>query len=135
MSGRLRRAAGLALALGVACAPPPAPAVGGRVTRIAELELRWPAGWTLAVDPAHFRGGVPGTALEGRRGAMQLALSHHALPALPGLEAVGALDRLSWVSPAPGAAAAPGYRLRRLPGCWGAVERVLEAAPPRPTTR
>lgn len=110
----------------LACTASPSVQVQGRSTTLAELTLTWPEGWTVVVDPSLFRGGLLNEALEARREGMQLALSHHALPQGALFEGANALDRLLWVSPAPRAAERPGYRLRRLPGCWGAVERVLE---------
>lgn len=111
----------------LACLPPvPEVVVEGRTTQVGALELTWPEGWTLAVDPALLRSGLPGVVLEARRGEMQAALTWHPLPRLGWVEQSSALDRLSWVSPAPGAAAWAGYRFGRPAACGDAAWRVLE---------
>ena len=113
------------LALGCGEGPDPAPVgeVVGRTYTAPELgaAIEFGEGWQLALDPQHFRAGLPGTLLEARHGELVAVLTFHPVPALDLLDGAGALDLLPVFHPV--AEEAPGYRLQRLPSCRGAVER------------
>ena len=89
------------------------------------LALDFPAGWAVATDPQHFRGGLDATLFEASDGSTQLALTWHPVPAL-GLEQASALDLLHLLAPVVRVRTDERYRLQRLPWCHDVVERRLE---------
>lgn len=110
--------------LALACAsapPPPAPdTLDGGLWRSeeAQLSLDFGPGWVLVMEPASFRSELPATRLEAARGELKVALTFSAVPPMA-MQGASALDLLTELSPALGAAAEPGYRLERLPRCFG----------------
>lgn len=123
------------LALACAVPAPPVVRVEGRTWSAASPDVRvtFPSGWRLAVDPTHFRAGIPGTLFEARSDASDLSVALTWFPLPPAtrrlLGDVRALDLVPWMSGAdPATEEAPGYRFQRLPRCRGTLERRVEGA-------
>ncbi len=113
----------LPLACGEAPDEVPLGQVQGRTWSSRELgvALDFGAGWTLAVDPRHFRSGLAGTVLEARYEELSVALTWQPLPAWSPLDDLGALDLMPALLPVD--ERSEGYRLERVAGCPGLAER------------
>lgn len=110
------------LALACAAAPPPTQAdtldQGHWRSQVADLSLDFGPGWVLVMEPTSFRSQLPATRLEATKGELKVALTFSAVPPMA-MQGASALDLLTELSPALGAAKEPGYRLERLPHCVG----------------
>jgi hypothetical protein len=110
--------------LACASAPPPAELDtlldGHWHSEEANLSLDFGPGWMLVMDPASFRSELPATRLEAAKGELKVALTFSAVPPMA-MQGASALDLLTELSPALGAAEEPDYRLERLPHCTGPV--------------
>lgn len=109
-------------ALACATAPPPAAAdtldQGRWHSEAADLSLDFGPGWVLVMEPQSFRSELPATRLEAAQGELKVALTFSAVPPMA-MQGASALDLLTELSPALGAAKTPDYRLERLPHCTG----------------